>query len=222
MDWNHILNWKLLGGSHEFPGEDGGTCINEAAIVAAGFKYRKIGSADDCPACFSRPISGYCIGLNDGMPSAVRQKLLLPFVTRLAGTADTYAVENKRAKYLLTQTVKRVLPILLRSIALEGEARLCESITDDFNVYGAAFSAVADSISSTTTMAAFEWYVDDCASGAALAICAAGNIATEVWDIAVDMLDKAIKLGKQADPIEISLIQSRMDAFKKRALEKAI
>jgi hypothetical protein len=32
-----ILNWKLLDGSHDFPGPDGGTCINEAAIVAAGF-----------------------------------------------------------------------------------------------------------------------------------------------------------------------------------------
>ena len=36
--FEHILNWKLLRGSHEFPGKDGGTCINEAAIVAAGFR----------------------------------------------------------------------------------------------------------------------------------------------------------------------------------------
>ena len=39
--FDHILNWKLLRGSHEFPGKDGGTCINEAALVAAGFKYRR-------------------------------------------------------------------------------------------------------------------------------------------------------------------------------------
>jgi hypothetical protein len=37
-----IINWKLLSGSHDFPGPDGGTCINEAAIVAAGFEYKKI------------------------------------------------------------------------------------------------------------------------------------------------------------------------------------
>ncbi len=36
-DFDHILNWKLQSGSHPFPGKDGGTCINEAAIVAAGF-----------------------------------------------------------------------------------------------------------------------------------------------------------------------------------------
>jgi hypothetical protein len=35
-----ILNWKLKRGSHTFPGPDGGTCINEAAVVAAGFPYR--------------------------------------------------------------------------------------------------------------------------------------------------------------------------------------
>jgi hypothetical protein len=35
--FDKILNWKLQRGSHTFPGPDGGTCINEAAIVAAGF-----------------------------------------------------------------------------------------------------------------------------------------------------------------------------------------
>src|SRR3954449_813601 len=30
--FDHILNWTLKPGSHPFPGRDGGTCINEAAI----------------------------------------------------------------------------------------------------------------------------------------------------------------------------------------------
>ena len=38
--FDHILNWKLKIGSHPFPGKDGGTCINEAAIIAAGFAYQ--------------------------------------------------------------------------------------------------------------------------------------------------------------------------------------
>ncbi len=42
--FDHILNWKLKQGSHTFPGPDGGTCINEAAIVAAGFPYRPVRS----------------------------------------------------------------------------------------------------------------------------------------------------------------------------------
>src|SRR5215204_4694173 len=31
-DFDHILNWKLKAGSHQFPGKDGGTYINEAAL----------------------------------------------------------------------------------------------------------------------------------------------------------------------------------------------
>lgn len=61
MNFDHIFNWRLLAGSHDFPGPDGGTCINEAAIVAAGFPYRKIKSAENCPPCFSRPIAAYAI-----------------------------------------------------------------------------------------------------------------------------------------------------------------
>jgi hypothetical protein len=40
--FDHILNWTLKKGSHPFPGPDGGTCINEAALVAAGFEYEPI------------------------------------------------------------------------------------------------------------------------------------------------------------------------------------
>ena len=42
--FDHILHWRLQQGSHTFPGKDGGTCINEAAIVAAGFPYQPVGS----------------------------------------------------------------------------------------------------------------------------------------------------------------------------------
>ena len=48
--FDHILNWKLKFGSHQFPGPDSGTCINEAAIVAAGFEYRPVRSVEDMPA----------------------------------------------------------------------------------------------------------------------------------------------------------------------------
>jgi len=54
--FDHILNWKLKVGSHTFPGKDGGTCINEAAIIAAGFDYQPVKSVDEMPSCFSRPI----------------------------------------------------------------------------------------------------------------------------------------------------------------------
>ena len=114
MDWNSTLNWRLLSGSHDFPGPDGGTCINEAAIVAAGFQYSPIHSASDCPPCFSRVLSSFAILLNDHMPDDLRQSLLLPFVTRLAGTADTPEIERQRFDFIILGIVCKGLPFLLR------------------------------------------------------------------------------------------------------------
>ena len=98
MDFNHILNWKLKQGSHPFPGPSGGTCINEAAIVAAGFNYRPVSSVEHMPQCFSRPICKLAMNLNDSANDSDRQKLLR-FVTRLA-CADAPEIEKKRAAYI--------------------------------------------------------------------------------------------------------------------------
>ena len=63
--FDHLLNWKLKAGSHPFPGKDGGTCINEAALVAAGFEYKAIHNVWEMPKCFSRPICRFALLLND-------------------------------------------------------------------------------------------------------------------------------------------------------------
>jgi hypothetical protein len=96
--FDHILNWKLKAGSHRFPGPDGGTCINEAALVAMGFEYRPICYVAQMPSCFSRPICRLALWLNDTASDKDRQ-LLLPFVTRLA-CADTPEVERMREAYI--------------------------------------------------------------------------------------------------------------------------
>jgi hypothetical protein len=96
--FDHILNWELKRGSHAFPGKDGGTCINEAAIVAAGFPYQPVRAVETMPACFSRPICRLALLLNDEASDAERQQLL-PFVTRLA-CADTRQVEWEREVYI--------------------------------------------------------------------------------------------------------------------------
>ena len=100
--FDHILNWKLKAGSHPFPGRDGGTCINEAALVAAGFEYRPVRRVEDMPKCFSRPICRLAMQLND-MANDTERQHLLPFVTRLA-CADTSPVERERAAYIGSRT----------------------------------------------------------------------------------------------------------------------
>jgi hypothetical protein len=115
--FDHILNWKLKQGSHRFPGQDGGTCINEAAIVAAGFPYQPVRTVEDMPECFSRPICRLAMQLNDEASDAERQDLL-PFVTRLA-CADTPHVERQRAVYISVHLSPH-LPFWQRLKVLEG------------------------------------------------------------------------------------------------------
>lgn len=98
VDFTHILHWTLKRGSHPFPGPDGGTCINEAAIVAAGFPYQRVRRVGSMPACFSRPICDLAMQLNDAATDQQRQQLV-PFVTRLA-CADVPEVEAERADFI--------------------------------------------------------------------------------------------------------------------------
>jgi len=100
-EFSHILNWKLLYGSHDFPGPDGGTCINEAAIVAAGFGYQRVGHARELPSCFCPVIGEFSVWLNDSIiDSELRMRLLLPFVARLAGAKGTARDEAARIEAL--------------------------------------------------------------------------------------------------------------------------
>ena len=119
--FDHILNWRLKRGSHTFPGQDGGPCINEAAIVAAGFPYQPVRSVEDMPACFSRPICRLAMQLNDDASDDERQHLL-PFVTRLA-CADTPQVEREREVYITArlrwrQPFRKRLEILKGALAI--------------------------------------------------------------------------------------------------------
>jgi len=123
--FDHILNWKLKAGSHPFPGKDGGTCINEAALVAAGFDYRPIRRATEMPECFSRPICRFAMWLNDMASDAERQRLL-PFVVRLA-CADSLTVECIREHFIATRvghgfTFEKGLDILEGALAIGRQA----------------------------------------------------------------------------------------------------
>src|ERR687886_2803651 len=131
-EFDHILNWTLKAGSHRFPGPDGGTCINEVALVAAGFEYQPIVHVGQMPRCFSRPICRLAMWLNDHATEAERQRLL-PFVARLA-CADTWWVERKRQAYIQSQlpwwtlSMERGIEILEGALAI---GRQAEPLTPD-------------------------------------------------------------------------------------------
>ena len=254
MDWNHIVNWSLKSGSHEFPGPDGGTCINEAAIVAAGFEYRMVGSADDCPPCFSRPIAAFAIMLNDTMPHGLRQELLMPFLMRLAGTADTPEVERRRYEFILFGLLREVIPVTLRgwmddhadkfaaaNTLEEGrdaaralDLALARHLDRDLAHDRVGDLALARALDLAAGIADF---MDACPSALraiararplaraldlALDLARARNLARasassrELFTAAVVVLDGALRIGKQPEPLDTALICERMDAARNR------
>ena len=245
QDFNALLNWELKKGSHEFPGANGGTCINEAAIVAAGFEYKKVSNVEDMPPCFSKVICNYALALNDTMPDQIRTKKLQPFVVRLAGTADTAEVERERAEYLAWQAVRVFAPKALIAAGFEKEAGAMTSAINLRAAAAAAYAAYADAdaANAAANAANAAAYAADAAAYAAAAAAYAANAAAHAadaaaraaaaanaaayaadaaaradsWDQAISALEGVLVIGNQAGPIETALINERVT----KALELA-
>lgn len=233
-DWHSILNWRLLAGSHTFPGPDGGTCINEAAVVAAGFEYREIVSVSDCPKCFSRPLSAFLMGLNDAM-SDHRRSLLTPFVVRLAGSVDGAMIERRRAELLVAQAMTRLAPMAIDIAAPELDAlplrraSRAHAAGHALVSIGAANTRPNDGLeailrASHRLVDALDRLEQDldtpevvCENaGDATAVIGERIDRDEFWSATVSIVDQAFDRGAQASPIETEVIERRM-AHAKRA-----
>jgi hypothetical protein len=233
-DFQTILNWRLLAGSHPFPGPDGGTCINEAAIVAAGLPYRTIRSSADCPPCFSPPIAAYALGLNDAMPDAARPQLMA-FVLRLSGSADTPEVEAARTRRLALESVRRILAPLCTLAGMDEAAEACAGAPDLPAAMVAAQAtawaggaraqaaaqarrwregAVTAAVSRTATAA--RRASDDARCAAEVAEGAAPFV-PGTWAQACAILEAALAIGRQAPEIELAGARQRLDAARARA-----
>ncbi|GLS61289.1 hypothetical protein [Methylobacterium haplocladii] len=232
--FDHILNWRLLAGSHAFPGPDGGTCINEAAIVAAGLPYKAITAIEDCPPCFSRPLAAYALGLNDAMPEGERPRLMA-FVLRLSGTADAPGIEASRTTFLAVESVRRILPPLLDRAGLPALAVRCEASSGTAEALAAARTAesqgavLAQAASSRrawvqgarlaavarTATAAVKAFGD--ARCAAEVAEGAAPFVDGIWPTAVGLLDEALAIGRQAPEIDLLRARDRLDAARAAA-----
>jgi hypothetical protein len=241
-DFGRILDWKILRGSHEFPGPDGGTCVNEAAIVAAGYPYTPVRRIDDCPASFSRPLALYAMCLNEiVLDDGLRQELLLPFVTRLAGSADTLSVDIERVGLILQRTIAEIVPDAFEWIGRSREARRCRAVTSPDEAValvkelmgqewrGARLGGLMSSISMASEDYLAYRAVDAAQyAGTAIADVAeliglvggrgAAQAAEQVYRRGAAILDAAIKIGNQAEPIALDVAAKRMDTVKQAAL----
>ncbi|GJD91068.1 hypothetical protein BHAOGJBA_4615 [Methylobacterium hispanicum] len=227
--FDHILNWRLLAGSHPFPGPDGGTCINEAAIVAAGLPYRAIRSSADCPPCFSPPLAAYALGLNDAMPDSERPRLMA-FVLRLSGSADRPEVEAARTAYLAEASIRLILAPLCALAGLDAVAARCVAASDLGSALDAARAAEwAGGLRAQGAAEARRWVEGARAAAVARTAMAAvrsgadPRCAAEVaegaapfvastWAEACTILDGALAIGRRAPDIDVALAGQRMEA----------
>ena len=236
--FDSILNWKLLAGSHPFPGPDGGTCVNEAAIIAAGFEYKAVSTAADCPPCFSRVLAQYAIHLNDRLPDSQRQELLMPFVVRLAGTADTDEIERRRFEFIVIGLVREIVTIPLRgwmdesANELEAVTTVNEAIValrkfgsalaraDAFALVLAGADAFADAIALVLAdaFAIANAFALVRANAFALVLARADALEHRINIASVHLLDSAMKIGKQADPIESAIVADRLESARAKAI----
>jgi hypothetical protein len=128
-DIHRLGRIKLAKGGHNKINANGELCVNEAAILAAGFDHRKVRQACDCPSCFSRVIAQYAIILNDRMPDDLRNELLTPFILRLAGTADRPAVELRRLTFIVLQSMRKTNSYFFRQVMGHPDlAEQCEKV----------------------------------------------------------------------------------------------
>jgi hypothetical protein len=224
--------YKLARGSHAPDNPDEDVCLVEAAIIAAGFERRGVGRAQDCPACFSRVLAQYAILLNDAMPDDLRNELLLPFVTRLAGTADRASAEATRAAFIAVRTVNTILPSMLQRMPRYfTTARQCQSVTNIREIQSVLFP-----IRSSATRTDPDAKPIHCLINATfqLRICPvisanssghAARWASEevlspraVWAIATDILYGAINLGNSRPPESMPVRTASMTNPKPTAL----
>jgi len=234
MTFNHIFEWRLLAGSHAFPGPDGGTCISEAALIAAGLEYQKIASPRDCPSCFSRPIASFAIAVNDlllgsdAFDEDEKQSLLKPFVVRLAGTSDSPLVERQRYEFLIVGIVRDCVSLSLRGWQDDLAAR-AQAVTtiDEVRAFARALGPVASAFTfdldvdvdlepalSRALRLAFELDLDTAASDRR-------HLERAILLAQLRLLDGVLGIGRQADPLDRALIQSRMESVKRRAMALA-
>jgi len=199
MNFDHIFNWKLLAGSHDFPGPDGGTCINEAAIIAAGFEYKKVRAAADCPPCFSPVLSAYLIGINDMMPRGERQKLMR-FVMRLSGSADTPVIEQQRIELIVLRTVQLIVSSAMRATHLSEQAVACANVKTFAECGEVAVNAVRAARSA--------W--------AARAANAARAARAKLYADCIAIAEEAFAIGKQAEPMDTARVEERLNSVKER------
>ncbi len=234
-EFQRMLEWRLLRGSHQFPGPDGGTCINEAAIVAAGHRYRAVYSIKDLPEDFSKPIAMLALCINDTVRDELRQELLLPFVMRFAGSADTLKIELMRAQHILDRALSDILiPALVEAGALSAAERFrsvrspADLVKLTIRLHRSERQGLSRAMTSAfdhLAHAGAQLHSSEASEAAFCIFLAIREIASRREDAAADaiyrrtadILKTALAIGNQAELDHVAVVGSRMAAAKRKS-----
>jgi hypothetical protein len=185
----------------------------------------------DLPASFSRPIALFALCLNDTLEDDLRQELLVPFVARLAGSADAAKIEMARAELMLRRTVAEVLsPALARAgyVEIAERCRLLRMPTELVAIAKSLRKSATNSVLHRPLIAALEHAADAgrqwlsglptevvfCTFSALrdVASLEGDRFADRVYRRAAAILDAAVGIGNQADTGGSEAVTRRMDA----------
>jgi hypothetical protein len=169
-----------------------------------------------------------------------RQDLLMPFVTRLGGSADAPEIELKRAELILQRAAANVLAPALARAGFPELAEQCRSFKTRSELIDVARSLRGQSrngvhpllIAACDSAAdgAQQWLAQRPAEVVRCASHVIGEIASVVGDSvpragreraiakvyrqAAEILDAALKIGKQAEAAGMEVVATRMDKAK--------
>jgi hypothetical protein len=186
-----IAQYKLRRGAHDIYDPRTGACLLETAIFVAGFPHRPVLNTKDCPPCFSRVFAAYALRLNERMPDNLRTRLLMPFVTRLADTADTHTVESERATFIATQ------------------AQVCLAKRDH---------CVQNQLASAIKLAPTNPKLSAWCTAEAFSIAAHQRNVRKVWASAAAVLDRAMMIGNSRPAKTMSALIASATSMKPTAL----
>ena len=178
-DFTTVTEVTLASGAHANPQE--GLCFMEMVAWFAGEEH------SDEPQCACPVLGRYGIGLNDRMPTDLRDRLLKPLVPMIAGTRGTRDDERRRAEFLAMWTINRILPSALRAIGLKDHGDACATAA---TLPAARAAADAARAAADAARAAAYAYAADAADAAD-----AYAAREEVFATAVEGLRQAILIG---------------------------
>ena len=208
------VRFNLRKGIHEKLTEAREVCVTEAAILMAGYEYRAVRSAKDCPESFSRYMVSCAIALNEMMPDDLRQELLTPFILKLADTAGDEVVEHVRGEFIAEETCRRIISLYCDDVLkLPRAAERCRNAREVDEASQACWAVLGNDRSNgwmakpSNRAAIACMFARDGLTGQALGqvryvwsfICRRSRKRQEKYfPIAAQILDEAIRLGDRA------------------------